>query len=213
MAREVRNVSLAGRGPAGDAVRVTPRSIPDLIKEAVETPEKLLTEAEADEPEARRNLILPVISACFGPRVRFLIGGTLLAGFLLWADQVQVISSAEIREHAEKAIQSQDANVLKNVNVDINRARDMSEPLVLPGVPREMTSLIAGYGVGAAGLILMLSAFVAGAKISLFAFPAAIIAWFGPRFGLPTIGPLEPAALASSIGAAVLVAGMMFTRR
>ncbi len=213
VAREVRNVSLAAHRPAGDAIHVTPRPIPSLIKEAVDTPEKLLTDAEADTPEARQNPIVPILLACVGSRVRFLLGTALIAGFLLWADQVQVISAEQIKNQATTAIQDQSTDALKNINIDTSRVHDTSEPLKLPGVPPSWTALIAGYGVGVAGLIMILSSFSASAKIIPFAFVGAAIAWFAPRLGLPAIGPLGPAALASAVGGAIFVVGLFVARR
>jgi hypothetical protein len=204
--REVRDASLAQLAPPGDAIRVTPRPIPDLIREAVETPEKLLTSTISDDLDRGPNPVVRLLAALVGPRIRFLVGGILLAGFLLWADQVNIISSSEIRDRAQQAINAQDISHLSTVEINLGRALDPSDPLILPHIPFRFTEAIAGYGVGAAGLILIVSAFVAGARIALFAIPGALIAWFGPRFGLP-------APISSAIGAGLLVVGMAISRR
>jgi hypothetical protein len=214
--REVRQTSLVALSPVDSAtIRVTPRPIPDLLREAVETPDRLLSTTWSDdrEPERGPNPILRLLVVATGPRVRFLLGGLLIAGFLLWADQAGIISSREIRARAEQAITDRDVARLQDVKIDLERVRLATEPLVLPGIPASLTRPIVGYGVGAAGLILVLSAFIAGSRIALFAIPGAAIAWFGPRLGIPSIGPLSSDAAASAIGAFLLVLGVFFGRR
>ncbi len=214
--REVRAASWsscsAGRS---DTMHVMFRPVPDVIREAVETPDKVLTSTWSDDREAERgpNPLLRLVAALTGPRVRFLLGGLLCALFLLWADQVGVISSTEIRERAERAIAERDVGQLKDVNVDVTRIQIADEPLRIPGVPEGLTRLVSGYGVGAAGLILIVSALTAGSRIALFALPAAAIAWFGPRLGIPPVGPLAGPAVAAAIGAVVLVVGMLWEGR
>ena len=188
VAREVRAASLRPAAPGDSStMRVMPRPIPDLIREAVETPDKLLTSTWSDDREAERgpNPLLRLLAALTGPRARFLLGGVLCGLFLLWADQVGIISSTEIRDRAERAIAERDVGRLKDVNVDVARIQTAEEPLRIPGVPESLTRLVSGYGVGAAGLILIVSALVAGSRIAVFALPGAAIAWFGPRLGIP----------------------------
>ena len=216
VAREVRAASLARLAPAtSGAIRVVPRPIPDLIREAVETPDKLLSSTWSDDREAKRgpNPLLRLLAALTGPRARFLFGGLLCALFLLWADQVGIISSTEIREQAERAIAERDVGRLKDVNVEIGRIHTADEPLRIPGVPESLTRLVSGYGVGASGLILIVSALVAGSRIAIFALPGAAVAWFGPMIGIPSIGPLVAPAVAAAIGAGVLVVGMLWEGR
>jgi hypothetical protein len=206
VAREVRDVSIKALAPDADSatIRVVPRPIPDLLREAVQTPERLLTSTWSDDREQDRgpNPLLRLLAALTGPRARFLLGGLLFAAFLLWADQVGVISSREIRDQAQQAINERDVAHLQAVNVDLERAQAADEPLVLPHVPASLTRMIHGYGVGVAGLILILSALTPGSRIAFFALPGAVIAWFGPITGV-VAGP----ALAAVIGAALLVAG------
>jgi hypothetical protein len=213
--REVRHVSLASLLPVESAtIRVTSRPIPDLLREAVETPDHLLSTTWSDDRETERgpNPMLRLLGVATGPRARFLVGGLLLAGFLLWADQAGIINSQEIRARAEQAISDRDVARLRDVSIDLERAKLATEPLVLPGIPPSLTRPIVGYGVGAAGLILVFSAFIPGSRIALFAIPGAAIAWFGPRLGIPTIGPLSSAAMSSAIGAAILILGTYFGR-
>lgn len=216
VAREVRAASLARLMPAStDAIGVVPRPVPDLIREAVEEPDKLLTSTWSDDREADRgpNPLLRLLAALVGPRARFLLGLGLCALFLLWADQVGIISSTEIRAQAERAIAERDVGRLQEVNVDVGRIHVADEPLRIPGVPEGLTRLVSGYGVGAAGLILIASALTSGWRIAFFAVPAAAVAWLGPKLGIPPIGPLAAPAVAAAIGAGVLVVGMLWEGR
>ncbi len=216
VAREVRSASVALLFPArSDAIRVMPRPVPDLIREAVEAPDKVLSTTWSDDREAERgpNPLLRLLSALVGPRARFLLGGLLCALFLLWADQVGIISSTEIRAQAERAIAERDVGRLKDVSVDIGRIHTMDERLRIPGVPESITRLVSGYGVGAAGLILIASALVAGSRIAIFALPGAAVAWLGPRLGIPPVGPLAAPAVSAAIGSAVLLVGMIWEGR
>jgi eukaryotic-like serine/threonine-protein kinase len=214
--REVLDVSIKSLTPDSTSatIRVIPRPIPDLLREAVQTPDRLLTSTWSDERDQDRgpNPLVRLLAALTGPRVRFLLGGLLFAGFLLWADQVGIISSREIRDRAQMAIAERDVTALKTVNLDLERAQ-ADEPLVLPHVPPALTRPIVGYGVGAAALILIASAFVPGSRIAFFALPGAAIAWFGPRWGIPAIAPLPAPAVASAIGAGLLAIGLLLPKR
>ncbi len=213
VSREVRAASLARLAPErSDTIRVTPRPVPDLIREAVETPDKLLATTWSDDRERARgpNPALKLLAAFTGPRARFLLGGLLCALFLLWAEQVGIISSTEIREKAERAIAERDVGRLGEVNVDVARIPAADEPLRIPGVPETLTRLVSGYGVGAAGVILIVSALTAGSRIAIVAIPAAAIAWLGPTLGIPI---LRVPAFAAGFGAGLLLVGMLWEGR
>jgi MFS family permease len=216
--REVREVSLKALSPhAGDgSIRVIPRPIPDLLREAVETPDRLLTSTWSDEREKTEpgpHPRLRLLAALTGPRARFVLGMLLLGAFLLWADQVGIISSREIRDRAQQAIADRDVGQIQAVNVDLDRAQVAEEPLVLPRVPPALTRFVSGYGVGVAGLILLISALASGSRIAFFALPAAAIAWFGPRLGIPPIAGLPSPAVAAAVGVGLLSLGIVFGRR
>jgi len=211
--REVREASLAGHASPGASIAVTPRSIPDLLREAVETPDKLLTTTYSDDRETGPNPVVRLVAALIGPRVRFLLGVALVAAFVLWADQVKIASLSEIRANAEQAIADRDVSALQRVNLDLERAENATKPLELPGIPTRFTHPIVGYGVGLAGLILILSALIRGSKIAAFALPGALVAWLAPQWGIPALGLLTPAALSSAIGAGLLLIGTIITRK
>ena len=215
--REVEAASRASNAPRDSAstLFVTPRPIPDLIRDAVETPDRLLTTTGADETDADRgpHFLVTILAGLVGPRVRFLLGAGLLAAFVVWADQVGAVSTRAFKDLAEQAIDAQDVGVFKDVKVDLKRVQTADAPLVIPGIPIELSRHVMGYGVGAAGLILLVSSFVSGSFIALFAIPAAIVAWFAPRFGLPAVGPFSAPGFAATIGGGLLLIGLFVDRR
>ena len=210
VSREVRATATAPEFTSNLAVPVVPRPIPDLIREAVETPDRLLTSTYSDDRDVDRgpNFALRWLAILIGPRLRFLLGGVLVAAFLLWADQVGVISSSQIKAQAERAMTDRDVNEMAAVDVDLARVQAAEEPLRVPGIPEPLTKMISGYGVGVAGLILLASSVFGGWKIALFAIPGAVVAWLGPRWGVPAIGPLTGPAVASAIGIGLMGIGI-----
>ena len=53
--------------------------------------------------------------------------------------------------------------------------------LDLPVLPPAVLAALSSFGAGAAGLFLIVSSFVGGARIAFFAIPAAAIPILGPR--------------------------------
>ena len=82
-----------------------------------------------------------------------------------------------------------------------------SEPLRFPIIGDWFT----GFGPGVAGLLLVISAFFRGWKMSLFLIPAAFIAWVGPALGVP--GSFLSADVVSiAIGGVIALIGFVFGR-
>jgi hypothetical protein len=75
-----------------------------------------------------------------------------------------------------------------------------------------VSSLFHDFGAGAAGLILMLSSLMPGARMGLFAIPGAVLAFTGPALGIPRIGPLDPSTVSMVLGAGVALLGVFFRK-
>jgi hypothetical protein len=186
-----------------------PPSITRAIGEAIEAPEHVLVERE-------HGLIRPETSwlwkVLLGPQTRFLLGAVLLLGFLLWIDQNGIVSGAQIRAAAARAAEHADPlKVLRDIRIDVH-VPVQTQPLRLPFLPKLLADLFQGWGAGAAGLILILSALVRGARMALFAIPGAAIALVGPRVGIPPIGSLDPAMASMAIGAGIALLGVVVGR-
>jgi hypothetical protein len=176
------------------------------IHEAAEAPENILVERE-------HGLIRPETSwfwnLLLGARTRFLLGATLVVGFLLWVDQNGIVQSAQIKGTAARAIEHPDPlQALRDTRIDV-RVPVQTKPLHLSGLPRPIASLFRDWGAGGAGLLLILSALVPGPKMVLFAVPGAAIALFGPTAGVPRIGPMDPSMASLALGAGVTLLGLV----
>jgi hypothetical protein len=182
-------------------------SVARAITQAAETPENVLVEREpgrlGPETSLAWNLLL-------GPRTRFLVGAALLAGCLLWVDQNGIVTGAQIKDAATRAIEHPDPlQALRDTRIDV-RVPLRTTPLHLPFLPRPVSNLFHDFNAGAAGLILILSALVPGARVGLFAIPGAAIALIGPAIGIPSIGPLDSMRTSMALGAGVALLGAFF---
>jgi hypothetical protein len=186
-----------------------PPSIARAIDQAVHAPEHVLVERE-------HGLIRPetfwVWQLLFGPRARFLLGAVLVVGCLLWVDQNGIVTGTQIQEAAARAVEHPDPlKALRDTRIDVH-VPAQTKPLHLPFLPQPLANLFQGWGAGAAGVILILSALIRGARMALFALPGAAVAMIGPRLDVPAIGPLDSAMVSMAIGAGVALLGVCFGR-
>jgi hypothetical protein len=184
-------------------------SIARAIHGAIEAPEHVLVEREPGLIQPETSLVWDLL---LGPRMRFLLGTALLVGFLLWLDQNGIVSGSQIKEVATRAIDHPDpVRALRDARVDV-RVPAQTRPLRLPCLPALVANLFQGWGSGAAGLILILSALVPGPRMALFAIPGAAIALLGPVAGLPAMGPLDSSVASIAVGAGVAFLGVFLGR-
>jgi serine/threonine protein kinase len=204
----------AARQPA--AAREAP--IPPVgkaLREAARDPEAVLVEHETG-PTGRR--FEETLGLIVGPRPRFLVGALLLAGFLAWVHQNEIITSehlAQLKEAASRAAESKDVEALRNMKLDIKldkptRELQVTMPAQVPPGASRVLRLFNGFHPGVAGLILLVSSLFRGVRVGLFAFAGAAVALLGPALGLPRIGPLDPALASMVLGAAIGLAGIIF---
>ncbi|WP_435008258.1 hypothetical protein P12x_005524 [Tundrisphaera lichenicola] len=198
----------------------------NALHRATERPEEFLTAIETiegpDGPPAWREALITGVEVLFGPRARFLAGGVLLAGFLVWMHQNQLIDAREIQQAAlsattdrEKAVadvQKLGQKLTGNVR-GVKDAARVTRDVQIEHVPQMIARRLDGFGLGVAGLILVVSSFFHGVRIAAFAVPGALVALIGPRLiepGARTLGATSLMALA--IGAGLLAAGVAFGR-
>lgn len=195
------------------------------IREAAAKPETVLAQHErgliADRRGFLDRVLGPLLGPLLGPRPRFLAGVVLLGGCLAWVQQNEIITAAHLQQAKELARQAaqvtneKEAKRLAAGAAERARAVDLTkatEPLRMPGVPSAVTGLFNGFGPGAAGLILLISSFFRGVKMSVFAVPAAVVAFLGPRLGIPDIGPIPADYSGMALGAGIAVLGWFFGR-
>lgn len=167
----------------------------------------MLAEARSSKPPKRstQQIISAVLGPVFGSRMRFVLGCLLLTGCLLWVQQNGLFTG--LKAAADQAITDGDATGIANSLETAEAAA--TAPLRIPVVGRFFDSFLPGI----AGLFLIISAFVSGWRMSLFALPSALVTMFGPSFGLPGVDAIGgPQTTGAAIGLALLVAGFVFVR-
>jgi len=63
-----------------------------------------------------------------------------------------------------------------------------------------------------AGLLLLMSGLLGGWKMSLLVWPGAALAFLGPYFGVPAVGPLSSALVSMAAGTALAFLGFFLFR-
>jgi eukaryotic-like serine/threonine-protein kinase len=198
----------------------------DALNRVAQRPDDYLTtHIESDDqkgPPPWRDALDLLTRTCFGPRTRFLTGGVLLAASLVWMHQNKLIHIDEIKnlganapnDH-EKAVD--DARKIGQKTVEnvkgVVSGETRTKQLEVEGLSPEVTSHLDGFGLGVAGLTLILSSFFRGTRFALFAVPGALIAALGPHLiepGARSLGPTSLIALA--IGAGLSGLGVVFGR-
>jgi hypothetical protein len=218
MAAELRQ---SERLPA--AVRGERLAIGRALRDAAEKPETVLVEREhgliGPRTDGPLNLVL-------GPGPRFLAGATLLTGCLLWMHQNQMLTREKLEEAtatakelgtkaqevASEAVKTKDVAVLQGARktfskVDLPKLPEVTAPLHLPLLPQRVSRLFHSFSPGVAGLILLVSSFFRGVKMSLFAVPGATIALLGP-----SLAPGWGEAASLGVGALLGLLGVVFGR-
>ena len=182
---------------------------------ATERPEEFLASpeiAEAAGPPAWREALAAVARVAFGPRARFLAGGVLLAGFLVWLEQNRIVSVDEAKRAVLSATEDREKGAAEAGDLgrkliasvqDVADAKAETRPLEIGPLPPGLARRIDGFGLGVGGLILVLSAATPGPRMAAFALPAALVAAFAARASDPgsrTLGVASLAALAVAAG-------------
>ncbi len=201
-------------------------SLMDALNRVAARPDDYLTtHIESDDQKttpAWREALDFLTRTVFGPRTRFLAGGVLLAGSLVWMHQNNLIQPEAIKNAGmnvsndhEKALEDAQKigrETVANVKGVVSGAT-RTKQLEIDGISPELTRRIDGFGLGVAGLILIGSSFFRGTRFAIFAVPGALIAAIGPHLAEPgarTLGMTSLIALA--IGAGLFGLGVVFGR-
>jgi serine/threonine protein kinase len=164
------------------------------------------------KPESVQQQMSSLANRVAGSRVRFVVGCLLMTGCLLWIRQNNLFSPEALQAATEEAMQSGDVTKidLDEVTDALNTSEEAPRTaLKLPVIG----GLFDNFQAGIAGLILAVSAFVSGFRMSFFAVPAAIVTVFGPALGLPGIAAIGgPTTTATVIGLGLLIAGFVLVQ-
>jgi hypothetical protein len=126
-----------------------------------------------------------------GPMQRFLIGAVLLGvcGWWMWQnDMIQQFRDVQSYNDVAKILRAEQAAPLKIPNVNVSDS---------------VTKWFNTFGVGVAGLLMLVAAALPNWKAALLMPVAAVVAWFGPQLGVPEIGTLTPAQASMAVGGVI----------
>lgn len=180
-----------GKEPGPDAEAVPKAS----IRQLVETAQQPQTVYNVELPR-KPSILSPasLLTALFGPKLRFLAGALLLAVCGFWLVQND---SDQLMTELSAAIEAGEWHKLDEPGEALG---------IFPGM---LGDIFRGFAPGIAGLILLLSAFLGGWRAGLIVWPAALITLLGPMLGVPSLGPLPPRLASMGIGVVLAIVGLL----
>ncbi len=166
-----------------------------------------------------RRATATMMAHLFGSKLRFAIGGLLIAGCALWAKENNLLDSASlerIKQTTEQAA-AQVTELAKNQSLDsVKNAQDKGQEIVKqlsqPTKPWSMIPLFDSFSPGVVGVLILLSSLVYGWRYSIFAVSAATIVLLGSTFGVPQIGPIHANWMSGGIAIILLTVGLAIGR-
>ncbi len=155
----------------------------------------MLADARSGKYKKQRDKFA-VLRFALGGQTRLLAGCVLLGIFAIWAQQTGLLD--QVKTIAESGIQS--------------GSIDQSDVAALQSTAAGADSDSGrSWSIGIAGLLLAMSAFVSGWRMTPFAVVATLVILLGPTFGIPGIGEsLKPWMVSALVGVAVYVPGVIF---
>ena len=145
----------------------------------------MLAEARSGKFKRKRDPLAFIKFALSG-QTRLLAGCLLLGIFAIWAQQSGLIQSVQADGVSLETVQGESESNLLGAST-------------------------SHWSIGIAGLLLSLSAFVSGWRMTPFAVVATIVILFGPSLGIPTLGSmLQSWMIAAAIGMVIYVPGIIW---
>lgn len=136
-----------------------------------------------------KNILATPMSFALGAPLRIIVGALLLVGCGIWLYQNDLLSG-----------DLTDA-------LDTKRKYDAVE---IPMLTTELAGIVSTFSAGIAGLVLLGSALFGGWRLSLFAWPAAVVILCGGHFGIPEFSEkLTAGYVAGAIGVSLFAVGMI----
>ncbi|MDB5328106.1 MAG: serine/threonine protein kinase [Phycisphaerales bacterium] len=153
----------------------------------------------------------------FGPSIRFPIVLVLLAAFALWFRQNNPEFPQKLGAEAKATVEQMSAAKAAWDGTGKTKAtpRETNAPLAtdlrLAMVPERVRHQVSGFNVGVAGLLLLISCFVRGWKLGMFALVGAAV-MVGGDLVVPGLGAFSGKLISSAIGAVIIVFGFSVGR-
>lgn len=185
--------------------------------------------AEARSGQARQGsrfvgrVTTSLASHLLGGKLRFALGGLMLAGCALWAQQNNLLDTEQLRQIQKSAesIASEASDALRGGVVEgaASIANDAQAKLTQVGSQLESNTkpwailpVFDSFAPGVIGFLILLSSFISGWRYSLFAIAAAAVCLFGSGLGVPSLGPVPNHWISAAIAAVILVVGIALGR-
>jgi len=185
--------------PEGEPLR-RPRPIAAII---LEEP------AQDDAPRKSAGLgtlVSRFVNLVFGPTLRFLLGAVLVAGALFWIFQNELyVDAQKIQGLGDlKRVALAQHKVDPNADTYID-----ARPLNVAGIT---LSFFDSYSPLIAGFLLILSSLRSSLVTAVLMPLVAMFMVFGPKLGVPSVGPVSASHLCLAVGSLVGVAALAIFR-
>lgn len=168
---------------------------------------EMMGEARSGKYKKGRDRMAPIKFA-LGGQTRLLAGCLLLAVFAIWGNSNGLFDS--IKDLEISNLSSVDVDKLGSALGGV--LDDASETAgTLDAKTEVLGSSTSAWSIGLAGILLVMSSFISGWRMSPFALAATAVILFGSMFGIPGVGDLlQPWMVAGLVGIAVYVPGILF---
>lgn len=164
-----------------------------------------------------------LVSHLLGGKLRFALGGLMIAGCALWAQQNHLLDPEQLKQiqKAAEPLASQASDALKSGVVEgatsiANDAQaklsQIGSQLKIDTKPWEILPIFDSFAPGIIGFLILLSSLIHGWRYSLFAIAAAAACFFGSLLGVPSIGPIPNHWVSAAIAIVLLVVGLALGR-
>lgn len=154
---------------------------------------------------------LSLVDALLGPRMRFLVGGFLVALCAIWMQKNALLPTSleQARQQVGTSRQAWMPAFGKEAIIAVTMQN--AEKLTLPGLPESWSKGLSGPSFGVAGMILLVSSLLRGRWVPFLVFPAALVTLFGTSLGIPILMSVRGYdATAPLAGLGLLVAATFF---
>jgi hypothetical protein len=181
----------AGSRPASRYPSQQPPPLPDFTSGGAPRPPR----------SSLGRMLHQMLMLVMGPVQRFLIGAVLLGacGWWMWQnDMIQQFRDVQAYEDVAKILRAEQVAPLKIPNVNVSES---------------VTKWFNTFGVGVAGLLMLIAASLPNWKAALLMPFAAVVAWFGPSLGVPEIAMLTPAQASMAIGGVIGLLAIVVGRK
>ncbi|MCZ6836579.1 MAG: protein kinase [Planctomycetota bacterium] len=151
-----------------------------------------------------------------GSRARVALGIVLLLACVTWMHQNQLIPGKQVKDLGQQVIEGQElgsAEQYRNsFGATLSTKNKDIKPLDLPGLPLVVSKWFNTYNPGLAGLVLLISGFWGGLRMTFLLFPAVLVLLFAHAWGIPSIGKFSPETISLAGGGAIALLGLYFGR-